>query len=231
MFRLRLTFATGIALLVLALPLAGCRMPGGDFPKPEDPTAAPPTPVTVTDPDALSGPATVEEIDVILMESFPIQVAVLVKGYLPDGCTLIDQVRSRFEPESDRFVIEITTVRDADAACTEAIVPFEERVPLDVYGLPAGTYFVDANGVVDSFTFDVDNSPLEESGSEIPWAEARLMILAGEVAQVTQLHSLQVTLIMVDGRRLVTHEPEIDDVIEVLEECGERCSEVVFATE
>jgi len=58
-----------------------------------------------------------------------------------------------------------------------------------------------------------------------------LMILAGEVAQVTQLHSLQVTLTMRDGRRLVTYEPEIDVVIEVLEECGERCSDVILATE
>ena len=57
------------------------------------------------------------------------------------------------------------------------------------------------------------------------------MILAGEVAQVTQFHSLQVTLLMVDGQRRVTYEPEIDVVLEVLEECGERCSDVVPATE
>jgi hypothetical protein len=36
---------------------------------------------------------------------------------------------------------------------------------------------------------------------------------------------------MKDGRRLVTFEPEIDDVLEVLEACGNRCAEVVFATE
>jgi inhibitor of cysteine peptidase len=220
-----------IALLVASVVLAGCRMPGGDFPKPEDPTQSPPTPVTVTDPDSETRPVTVEGIEILLMESFPIQVAVLVRGYLPDGCTVIDDVRSRFEPESNRFVIAITTVRDADAVCTEAIVPFEERVSLDVYGLPAGTYFVDANGVVDGFTFDVDNGPVEQSGAYLSWVDARQMILAGEVAQVTQLHSLQVTLIMRDGRRLVTYEPEIDDVIDVLESCGEPCSEVVFATE
>jgi len=65
----------------------------------------------------------------------------------------------------------------------------------------------------------------------VPWDEAQQMILAGEVGQVTQLPSLQVTLLMKDGRRLVTYEPEIDDVLEVLEACGEPCSEVVFATE
>jgi hypothetical protein len=187
--------------------------------------AGPPAPGTVT------GLATVEEIEILIMESFPVQVAVVARGHLPDGCTEIDEVRSRFEPESNRFVVEITTARDAEALCTEALVPFEERVALDVYGLPAGTYFVDVNGVVDSFTLDVDNVPPEGSGDAIPWEEARALILAGEVEQVTQLHSLQVTLELRDGRRLVTVEPQIDDVFAVVEACGEPCADMVLATE
>jgi hypothetical protein len=45
-----------------------------------------------------------------------------------------------------------------------------------------------------SFIFDVDDAPVAPSGPMIPWEEARLMILAAEVEQVTQLHSLKVTL-------------------------------------
>jgi hypothetical protein len=187
--------------------------------------AGPPAPGGVT------GKAKVEEIDILMMESFPVQVAVVARGYLPDGCTEIDEVVSRFEPESTRFVVEITTVRDPDAVCTEALVPFEERVSLDVLGLPAGTYTVDVNGVTDTFTFDVENTVIEPDGATIPWDEARLMILAGEVAQVTQLHSLEVTLEMKDGRRLLTVEPEIDDVFDVVDECGEPCADMVLATE
>jgi inhibitor of cysteine peptidase len=41
--------------------------------------------------------------------------------------------------------------------CTQIVVPFEESIPLDVVGLPAGTYTVDVNGVTGSFTLDVDN--------------------------------------------------------------------------
>ena len=181
--------------------------------------------------EVVYGDADVEEVEVLLMESFPIQVAVIARGNLPDGCTEIDDVQTSFDEESKTFSVEITTVRDPDAVCTQALVPFEERIELDVRGLPAGTYTVDVNGVRETFTFDVDNELPESSGSEIPWEEARELILAGEVAQVTQLHSLEVTLELKDGRRLVTMEPEIDAVFDVVDACGEPCEDIVLATE
>jgi len=46
-----------------------------------------------------------------------------------------------------------------------ALVPFEEVIPLDVAGLHAGTYIVDVNGMMESFTLDVDNTlPTDEYG-------------------------------------------------------------------
>jgi inhibitor of cysteine peptidase len=175
--------------------------------------------------------ANVEEVEVLLMESFPIQVAVIARGNLPDGCTEIDDVETSFDEESKTFSVEVTTVRDADAVCTQALVPFEERVDLDVRGLPAGTYTVDVNGVRETFTFDVDNEAPESSAAEIPWEEAKELIMRGEVAQVTQLHSLEVTLELKDGRRLVTMEPGIDAVFDVVDACGEPCEDIVLATE
>ena len=44
-------------------------------------------------------------------------------------------------------------------ARTAALVPYEETISLDVYGLLAGTYTVDVNSVRDTFTLDVDNKP------------------------------------------------------------------------
>ena len=41
--------------------------------------------------------------------------------------------------------------------CTEALVPYEQAVPLDVAGLPAGVYTVTVNGVSDTFELAVDN--------------------------------------------------------------------------
>jgi inhibitor of cysteine peptidase len=43
--------------------------------------------------------------------------------------------------------------------CTQALVPFEETIPLDVEGLLAGEYTVNVNGVMATFTLDVDNTP------------------------------------------------------------------------
>ena len=37
------------------------------------------------------------------------------------------------------------------------IAPFEETIPLEVYGLSAGTYTVDVNGVQGSFVLEIDN--------------------------------------------------------------------------
>ena len=40
---------------------------------------------------------------------------------------------------------------------TQAIVPYEKVVPLNVYGLKAGTYDVNINSVTDSFELSSDN--------------------------------------------------------------------------
>ena len=48
-------------------------------------------------------------------------------------------------------------MKDSGLVCIQKIEPFQEIVVLDVYGLSAGTYYVDVNGIGDTFTLDVDN--------------------------------------------------------------------------
>ena len=36
--------------------------------------------------------ANVTEIDILILESFPVQVHVVAKGYLPNPCTQIDEI-------------------------------------------------------------------------------------------------------------------------------------------
>jgi len=105
------------------------------------------------------GRAQVEEITIQILESFPVQVEVLIKGNLPDSCTDVDQVDQRFDSEENIFWIEITTVRTTDDPCAQVLTPFEETVSLEVYGLAAGTYTVDVNGARETFRLDVDNAP------------------------------------------------------------------------
>lgn len=65
----------------------------------------------------------------------------------------------------------------------------------------------------------------------VSWEEARSIILNGEVAQVFQLHSLEVKLTLKNGNKLSTTEPAIDDIFKVIEECGEKCADISVATE
>jgi hypothetical protein len=67
--------------------------------------------------------------------------------------------------------------------------------------------------------------------SRISWDEAKQLILSGQVAQVTQLHSLEVRLLLKDGRMVVTTEPAIDDVFELVRQCGAPCDDIVLVTE
>ena len=100
------------------------------------------------------GLATVEEIDILTLESFPVQVFVIASGYLPNPCTEIYQITQ--EREGKTFFITIETYCSQEV-CIQVIAPFKETIPLDVYGLPAGTYKVEVNGVQGTFILEIDN--------------------------------------------------------------------------
>jgi inhibitor of cysteine peptidase len=100
------------------------------------------------------GLATVEKIDILTLESFPVQIFVIASGYLPDPCTEIYQINQ--EREGNTFFITIKTYR-SPGFCIQVLAPFEEVIPLYVYGLPAGTYTVEVNGVQGTFDLEIDN--------------------------------------------------------------------------
>jgi inhibitor of cysteine peptidase len=101
--------------------------------------------------------AAVENVDILILESFPVQIHVKAIGYLPDGCTEIHEKNVKYDRETKSFTVHITTIRPADAICTEAIVPFESTIPLDAYGLDKGVYNVNVNGVQGQFELQTDN--------------------------------------------------------------------------
>ena len=105
--------------------------------------------------------AQVDEVTIQILESFPVQVEVLIRGSLPDACTEIDQVSQRFDANDNTFRVQVTMVRTTDDPCAQVLVPFEQTVALDVYGLSADTYIVDVNKVRETFTLQVDNAPSE----------------------------------------------------------------------
>lgn len=104
------------------------------------------------------GEAAVESIEVRTLESFPVQVQVVARGSLPDSCTEIDQ--ALVERNGNTFQARLTTRVQTDQMCAQAVVPFEEVIPLDVSGLPPGEYVVSLNGLVDSFTLPPATGPI-----------------------------------------------------------------------
>ena len=89
--------------------------------------------------------ALVDQVVVLTEGEPPFEYAVEIRGNLRDGCTEIESVTQTVE--DDRILITIRTVRDDDALCTMALVPFVHVEPLDVVDLEPGEYTVDVNGV------------------------------------------------------------------------------------
>lgn len=109
------------------------------------------------DEEYLYGTALVEEVDIRILESFPVQVHVAARGNLPDGCTQINENATTVQRDGNTFNVYLGTIRPKEALCTEALVPFEHTIPLDVYGLERGTYTVNVNGVEETFELTIDN--------------------------------------------------------------------------
>ena len=81
-------------------------------------------------------------------------VNVIAKGYFSNGCGRIDDIHS--EKLNDIFTIIITTKSEGET-CTQALVPFEQVIPLDVVGLKAGLYGVIVNNIKTTFELAIDN--------------------------------------------------------------------------
>ena len=97
------------------------------------------------------GQATIEAIEIVIDPSDPSKAQVVARGYLADGCTRIDSVQ--VNPGRGNVLVSatITTVRPADLACIQIVAPFEERIAVDIAGVPDGSYVAEVNGRAQSF--------------------------------------------------------------------------------
>ena len=172
-----------LLIILLTLLLSGCAVLDQISPAPtataETTGAVIPTVTPVPLAKPLLGLASVESVEVQILESFPVQINLRVTGVLPNACTAIDDVV--VDQDGNTFNVAITTIQEPGEACSEALVPFEEIVPLDVNGLEAGSYTVSVNGVQASFILDVDNKLEEETAA----ATAEATATAGPAAAAT----------------------------------------------
>ncbi len=169
--RKTLLLVTGV--VVLAAVLGGCAPAPTPARDNEQPSFDPDEPVSSddevqepgTEPESIEGEvivgeAVVEDIEIMFLESFPLQVHVVVNGYLPDACTQVGEITTT--RAGNTFEVTIATIRPADKACAAVVVDFQETIPLDVYGLEAGEYTVIVNGVSDTFRLEMNNELEDE---------------------------------------------------------------------
>ena len=134
---LRFAPAATLALMLLG----GC-------PPPDKPANAATDPANSTKP--ILRLAGVERIEIVVLESDPVQVRVVVYGWMSDSCTTIrnfEQVR-----EGSLIRLKIITTRPAGVMCAQMIKRFRETYPIETRNLPAGTYTLDVSGKQEQFT-------------------------------------------------------------------------------
>ena len=90
----------------------------------------------------------IKDISVMILESFPLQIHIVVNGFLRDGCTELNEITQQRDGNTIR--VHITTKRPKDALCIQVITEIQERVPLEGGFLP-GRYKVIVNDVEKEF--------------------------------------------------------------------------------
>lgn len=99
--------------------------------------------------------APIDNMIITTGESFPVQKTLSLKGNLPNGCTYLNE--PQVIRDGSTFYVNLTTYIEGEA-CTQALVPYERNIGLDVVGLPAGVYNVIVNGKQTTFELEQDNS-------------------------------------------------------------------------
>jgi uncharacterized protein YgiM (DUF1202 family) len=114
----------------------------------------------LTAPTELSGTADVQTVEIQILESYPLQVNAIARGFLPDaGCTTISNVNQT--RSGNTFIVTITTQNNPQAMCAFTLTPFEQVIPLEVGSLLPGTYIVRVNSVEVSFQQPEASSPTD----------------------------------------------------------------------
>ncbi|MGA9531661.1 MAG: hypothetical protein WBR18_02995 [Anaerolineales bacterium] len=100
-------------------------------------------------------PVRVTDIELAMLESFPVQVQLTIRGEFADACTDVEEIRAPLLDQT--FMVTIVPRTIGTANCGTAPVPFERTLLLDVVGLPAGEYTVTVQSITKTFVLTVDN--------------------------------------------------------------------------
>jgi len=126
-----------------------------------DPSLTKPTDGIVTNPPA-NPPRTadVQGVEIQILESYPLQVNAIARGFLPDtGCTSIVSVNQT--REGNTFTVILMTAVNPAATCLATLTLFEQVISLNLSSLVPGSYIVRVNGVETSFVLPESDHPTD----------------------------------------------------------------------
>lgn len=114
-----------------------------------------PTPL-VTQSQEAAREAQVLSLEIQVTPTRPAQVNAIVRGILGEACARLGETQMYYA--SNTFMITLLEISPSDRGCAQITTPFEQTIPLDTTGLPAGEYTVKANGVSAFFSLPADGT-------------------------------------------------------------------------
>ena len=89
------------------------------------------------------GPVYIDETELVILESFPVQIEILVRGALPTPCASLEYT-AEAPDDQGRIYVEAFSLQEPTLACVQVLEEIEERLPIGSYS--EGSYSVWLNG-------------------------------------------------------------------------------------
>lgn len=96
------------------------------------------------------GPVYVDSVELVFMESYPVQVRAIVAGNLPTPCHTADWRVGETGADGSVTLEVFSTVDDPETACIQVLEPF--KITADIGSFTTGQYLLVVNGVDYPFT-------------------------------------------------------------------------------
>lgn len=105
----------------------------------------------------------IDSVEVVRVDSFPVQIFLRLTGTFYNGCGQFGKVISEQENNHFQLSVYYEWYDEAVTLCTENLVPFDHLIPLTVYDLNAGEYQYTLNeNFSGSFLLEQDNRLVNE---------------------------------------------------------------------
>lgn len=92
------------------------------------------------------GEVQLNQSEVMIMESFPVQITVHLEGSLPTPCHQL-RVSIEGDPGSQEIRLDVYSVVDPDEMCAQVLEPFEANIPLGSFEDQGYTFWVNGEQI------------------------------------------------------------------------------------